>query len=135
MKRTIVIKNQQQELARVTEFVEEVCEDLEIDMRTMMKIQLAMEETVSNVILYAYPAESREDITIMAESDEKMLAFVITDRGEPFDPTVNEKADTETNPMDREQGGMGIFIVKNIMDEVSYCRIDNTNRLTMKKKL
>ena len=65
----------------------------------------------------------------------KELTFVLSDTGKPFDPTAKEDPDTETNPMDREQGGMGILIVKNIMNEVSYQRLGDTNQLTMKKKL
>ena len=94
-----------------------------------------MEEMVTNVIFYAYPKGTNADITLTAESDGQELTFVLSDTGKPFDPTAKEDADIESNPMDREQGGMGILIVKNIMNEVSYQRFGEENRLTMKKKL
>ena len=135
MKRELTIKNQEQELARVSEFMESVCEELELDMHQSMKLQLVIEEMMANVIFYAYPEGTSADITLTAESDGKELTFVLSDSGKPFDPTAKEDADTEINPMDREQGGMGILIVKNIMNEVSYQRLGEENRLTMKKTL
>ena len=135
MKRELTIKNQEQELARVSEFMESVCEELELDMHQSMKLQLVIEEMMANVIFYAYPEGTSADITLTAESDGKELTFVLSDTGKPFDPTAKEDADTEINPMDREQGGMGILIVKNIMNEVSYQRLGEENRLTMKKTL
>lgn len=135
MKRELTIKNEDQELMRVSEFIEGVGEELGLDTRTMMKLQLVMEEMVTNVIFYAYPRETSASITLTAESDGQELTFILSDNGKPFDPTAKEDADTETNPMDREQGGMGILIVKNIMNEVSYQRLGDENRLTMKKTL
>ena len=135
MKKLLTIKNNEEELVRVSEFIEDVSEEIGLDMGTMMKLQLVMEEMVSNVIFYAYPKSSVDDITLSVESDEKEITFILSDTGKPFDPTAKEDADININPMDREQGGMGILIVKNIMNEVSYQRLDGTNQLTMKKKL
>jgi serine/threonine-protein kinase RsbW len=135
MKRELTFKNEEQELLRVAEFMESVCDELQIDMHVAMKLQVAMEEMVTNVIFYAYPEGTSADITLTAESDDKELTFILSDTGKPFDPTAKEDADTEINPMDREQGGMGILIVKNIMNDVSYQRLGDINQLTMKKKL
>lgn len=135
MKRELTFKNEEQELSRVAEFVEGICDELQLDMHVAMKLQLAIEEMVTNVIFYAYPKGTSADITLTAESDGKELTFVLSDSGKPFDPTAKSDADIDVNPMDREQGGMGILIVKNIMNEVSYQRLGDTNLLTMKKKL
>lgn len=135
MKREIKFKNEEQELNRVAEFMEEVCDELQLDMHVSMKLQLAMEEMVTNVIFYAYPKGTSADITLTAESENQVLTFVLSDTGKPFDPTAKEDADIIANPMDRDQGGMGILIVKNIMNEVSYQRLGDENRLTMKKNL
>ena len=135
MKREVTFKNEDQELTRVSEFMESVCDELQLDRHVAIKLQVAMEEVVSNVIFYAYPEGTSADITLTAESDGKELTFVLSDTGKPFDPTAKEDTDLEVNPMDREQGGLGIIIVKNIMNEVSYQRLGDTNQLTMKKKL
>ena len=135
MKRELTFKNEEQELNRVAEFMETVCDELQLDMHVAMKLQVAIEEMVSNVIFYAYPEGTCADITLTAESDDKELALVLSDSGKPFDPTAKEDADIDVNPMDRDQGGMGILIVKNIMNEVTYQRLGEMNQLTMKKKL
>ena len=135
MKRLLTFKNEEQELNRVAEFMEGVCDELQLDMHMAMKLQLAMEEMVTNVIFYAYPEGTSADITLTAESDDNEVTFVLSDSGKPFDPTAKEDADLDVNPMDRDQGGMGILIVKNIMNEVTYQRLGETNQLTMKKQL
>lgn len=135
MKRELTFKNEEQELNRVAEFMETVCDELQLDMHVAMKLQVAIEEMVTNVIFYAYPEGTSADITLTAESDDKELALVLSDSGKPFDPTAKEDADIDVNPMDRDQGGMGILIVKNIMNEVTYQRLGEMNQLTMKKKL
>ena len=135
MKRELTFRNEEQELVRVAEFMENVCDELQLDMHVSMKLQVAIEEMVTNVIFYAYPEGTSADITLSAEYEGNELTFVLSDTGKAFDPTAKEDADIIANPMDREQGGMGILIVKNIMNEVSYQRLGDTNQLTMKKKL
>ena len=135
MKKEIRIKNQVDELERVNQFVEEIGEELGLDMELLMNLNLVMEEMVSNVIFYAYPQETSAEIELIAESDGKELTFVLSDQGKEFDPTMKEDADPNVNPMDRDIGGMGIYIVKNIMNQVSYQRLDGKNLLTMKKTI
>jgi serine/threonine-protein kinase RsbW len=100
-----------------------------------MNLNLVMEEMVSNVIFYAYPEGSTAEIELVAESDGKELTFVLSDKGKEFDPTAKEDADPNVNPMDRDIGGMGIYIVKNIMNQVTYQRLEGKNLLTMKKSI
>lgn len=135
MKRELTFKNEERELSRVAGFMEEICDELQLDMHVAMKLQVAMEEMVTNVIFYAYPQGTSAEISLTAESDGAELTFVLSDSGKPFDPTAKEDPDLDVDPMDREQGGMGILIVKNIMNEVTYQRLGDTNQLTMKKKL
>ena len=137
MKKEIRIKNQVGELERVNQFVEEIGEELGLDMELQMNLNLVMEEMVVNVISYAYPQGKEADIELLAESDGKELTFVLSDRGKEFDPTMNETGDTDmgVNPAERDLGGMGIYIVKTIMNEVTYQRLEGKNLLTMKKSI
>ena len=135
MKRELTFKNEENELNRVAEFMENVCEELQLDTHVAMKLQLAIEEMVVNVISYAYPKGTVSDISLTVEADGRELTLVLSDSGVPFDPTAKDEPDLDVDPMDRQQGGMGILIVKNIMNEVSYQRLGDTNQLTMKKKL
>ena len=135
MKKEIRIKNRLDELVRVNQLVEEIGEELGLDMELQMNLNLVMEEMVVNVISYAYPEGMEADIELLAESDGKELTFVLSDRGKEFDPTMNETTDSDMdiNPAERDLGGMGIYIVKNIMNEVTYQRLEGKNLLTMKK--
>lgn len=135
MKKKLVIRNQVGELARVASFVEDLSVELRLDMEARMNLNLALEEMVSNVIFYAYPKDTDGCIELMAESDGKELTLVLSDQGREFDPTLKSDTDMNVNPAERELGGMGIFIVKNILDEVSYQRQEGRNLLTMKMRL
>lgn len=135
MEKEICIKNRMDELMRVNQFVEEIGEELGLDMELLMNLNLVIEEMVVNVISYAYPEGKEADIELKAESDGKELTFILTDQGREFDPTLNVSADMDVNPAERDLGGMGIFIVKNIMNEVTYQRLEGKNLLTMKKDI
>ncbi len=135
MKKEITIKNHVSELERVSQFVEEIGEEQGLSMELRMNLNLVMEEMVSNVIFYAYPEGTEADIELTAESNGKELTFVLSDRGREFDPTAKKDPDTSVNPADREIGGMGIYIVKNIMNKVTYQRLEGKNLLTMKKNI
>ena len=133
MRKEIRIKNKISELEKVAQFIEEIGEELGLSMELQMNLNLVMEEMVTNVIFYAYPEGDVEDIELLAKSDGKELTFVLSDQGKEFDPTAKEDADPDINPADREIGGMGIFIVKNIMNKVTYQRLEGRNLLTMTK--
>lgn len=135
LKKELTIKNKIQELHRVAVFVESIGMELKLDGMMLNNLELVLEEAVSNVIFYAHPEGTEGDITLVAESDGSELTFILSDQGKAFDPTLKPDVDTDVNPTERKIGGLGIFIVKNIMNEVTYQRLDGHNLLTMKKKL
>lgn len=94
-------------------------------------LRLVVEELVSNVVNYS----TSQEITIDVEREEKLLRFVITDRGIPFDPLQKETPDITLSAVDRQIGGLGIFLVREIMSRVSYAYRDETNILTLEKDL
>ena len=115
MRKDLCIKNHLSELEKVAQFIEEIGEELGLDMELQMNLNLVLEEMVVNVIDYAYPEGTEADIELLAKSDGKELTFVISDQGREFDPTAKEDSDMSANPAERKLGGMGIYIVKNIM--------------------
>lgn len=135
MEKEISIKNRMEEMERVNLFIEEIGEELGLDMELQMNLNLVIEEMVVNTISYAYPEGTEADIELKAESNGKELTFVLSDSGREFDPTLSEDPDMNVNPADRKLGGMGIYIVKNIMNEVTYQRLEGKNLLTMKKNI
>ena len=100
-----------------------------------MSLNLALEEAVTNVILYAYPEGSDGLVDIEAVMSKDKLKFIISDSGQAFDPTAAPEADVTLGVEDRPIGGLGIYLVRNIMDTVSYERADGKNVLTLTKKL
>ena len=127
MKKELQIRNQVDDLQHVAAFVEEIADELQLSPELTMNFNLVLEEMVSNVIFYAYPKENDQPIILTATSDDDSISFIITDEGRAFDMSVN--------PADRQLGGMGIFITRQIMDDVTYQRIDGCNILTMTKRL
>jgi sigma-B regulation protein RsbU (phosphoserine phosphatase) len=90
---------------------------------------------VVNVIDYAYPIGQTGDVEVRVMSDGETMKTVITDSGVAFDPTAKEKADTSLSAEDRQIGGLGILLVRELMDTINYERIDGQNVLTLIKKL
>ncbi len=133
--RHLILHNDIQQIPQLAEFVENVADIAHLDVGLTMSLNLALEEAVSNVIMYAYPKGADGLVDIEAIIRKEVLEFVITDSGTPFDPTVAPEADVSLSLEDRPIGGLGIFLVKNIMDTVNYERTDGKNILKMTKKL
>ena len=131
----ITLSNDVQEIPLLNAFVDEVCEFNNLDPLTTMEMNLALEEAVVNVMSYGYPEGTKGYVDISAQSDSSCLKFVISDTGKPFDPTEKEDVDTSVSADQRAIGGLGIFLVKKMMDSIKYEYRDGHNILTLKKKL
>ena len=132
---TLVLKNDVHEVTRFSNFIKSVLEQLGIEKSLARKLRLAVEEAVVNVIDYAYPLGSEGDITIHVMSDGHSIRFKIIDAGVAFDPTAKEKADTTLSIDDRQIGGLGILLVRELMDTINYEREEGQNILTLIKNL
>ena len=135
MRKSIVLPNDIQEVPKLTDFVGEVCEEMGFDEMTTKQMKLAIEEAVVNVMNYAYPPGQRGDVTIEAASNDTRLKFTIIDSGKPFDPTVHADVDTTLPASERRIGGLGIHLVRQIMDSINYERVDSLNILTLRKNV
>lgn len=133
--RSLTLTNNVQDVPQLAAFVEGVCEETGFDASTAMQINLALEEAVVNIMNYAYPQGTFGNINIKAQANDVRLKFIITDSGSPFDPTVKEDADITLSAAERPIGGLGIFLVRQLMDSINYERIDGQNILTLRKKL
>ena len=132
---TLVIKNDVKEVSKFSEFMKSVVEKLDMEKSLGRQLRLAVEEAVVNVIDYAYPVGQQGEIEVRVMSDGKTLKTVITDSGVAFDPTAKEKADTTLSAEDRQIGGLGILLVREIMDTINYERQQGKNVLTLIKQL
>lgn len=117
-------------------FLEETAEAFGLDSALLMSLNLVMEEAVSNIIFYAYKdGETGKNIRISMELADDVLTIVLTDTGLAFDPTVREDPDVSLPAEERPIGGLGIFLIKKMMDEVAYRREEDTNVFIMRKKI
>ena len=135
MKRTLVLHNDVREVPELTAWVDSIAEAGSLLPGLVMSLNLALEEAVTNVILYAYPEGSDGLVDIEAIIHKDHLKFIISDSGKAFDPTAAPEVDITLDVEDRPIGGLGIFLVRNIMDSVQYERVDGKNILTMSKNL
>lgn len=101
----------------------------------IMHLQLAIEEALVNVISYAYPAGETGEIELSMLKIDGSIVIEISDRGIAFDPTQVADVDISASAEERGIGGLGIHLLKNLMDEVTYARQGAFNRLTLKKKI
>ena len=110
--------------------------ELGIDHKAAYKIHLALDELLTNVVSYAYEDEvGNMDIIYEIKDDPKVLEITIIDEGKPFNPLELKDPDLDSGVSERKIGGLGIFIVRQIMDEMEYVRKDNKNILTIRKKV
>jgi sigma-B regulation protein RsbU (phosphoserine phosphatase) len=133
--RSITLPNDIQTIPKLNNFVDIVCEAAKFDMALCMQLNLAIEEAVVNVMKYAYPQGVKGMVSIDATITEKELKFVISDNGTPFDPTAKTEVDTTLSAEERSIGGLGIHLIRQIMDSINYEYIERRNVLTLLKKL
>lgn len=135
MKKQIILENRIDELVRLSAFIDALGEEWSIAPEVVFNLQLALEECATNVIMYAYPPEEKQTLLVTAELVEHDLVLTIEDGGLPFDPTQVAEADTTLSAEERPIGGLGIFLVRQLMDTVAYQRIEGKNRLTLMKRI
>ena len=135
MEKTIILANEISEISRLYDFVEELGNEFSLSPDVTFNLNLVLEEAVVNIINYAYPNEEHESIYLSARLHEGSIVLVLTDTGKEFDPTMVPDADISLSAEDRQIGGLGIFLIRQIMNEVKYERIEGKNILTLEKKL
>ena len=131
--RQIVLKNRIEEIARMSAFVEEISQEFNLSMENTFNINLAIEEAVTNIIMYAYPKDEEHEFTLMVRHVVDRLIFKLVDTGKEFDPTVMPDADVTLSLEERPIGGLGIFLIRKVMDTLKYRREGDKNVLTMVK--
>lgn len=135
MEKSIILANDITEISRLATFIDEVGEAFSLTPDVVFNLNLVLEEAVVNIINYAYPKEEHQYIYLSAHLHEDSIVFVLTDTGKEFDPTLAPEADITLSADEREIGGLGIFLIRQIMNEVRYQRIDGKNVLTLEKRL
>lgn len=131
--RSIVLKNDVREVTQLDAFVKDTCSAIHLDEATATNVCLAVEEAAVNVMHYAYPEGTKGEIRIEAIVIDGKMTFEIRDDGKPFDPTVAAQPDITLSAKQRPIGGLGIYLIRQYMDAMSYKRENGSNILTLVK--
>jgi anti-sigma regulatory factor (Ser/Thr protein kinase) len=125
----LTLHNDVAEVPLLAEWVEQLGEELGLEMPEVFQLNLALEEAVVNVMNYAYEDSGLIDLSAKVVDSE--IVFVLEDSGKAFDPTQVDDPDITLSAEDRDIGGLGIFLVQQLMSGVTYSREDGKNVLTM----
>ena len=130
----IVIQNELSEIAKIIGAFEEFAGEHGIPMPITMKFNIVFDELLNNVISYAYRDEEEHEISIRIELVADRLTVTIADDGVPFNPLSAKTPDTKSSLEDRDISGLGIHLVRELVDDVSYHRRIGKNVLTLAKQ-
>lgn len=123
-------------LDEIREFVGEIARDGGFGAKDVYNIQLATDEAASNIIEHAYEGVSDGILELSCGMLDDTIKIVLTDHGEPFDPGSIPMPDLKADLSERKIGGLGIFLMRKLMDDVHYESYPekNSNTLTMIKR-
>jgi serine/threonine-protein kinase RsbW len=123
-------------LAMIREFVGRVGERAGMDTAELTKLELAVDEACANVIEHAYGSDSTREVTVKATVDLEAVQIEIVDTGRGFDPALVQQVDLDKLISQRKSGGLGMRLIKSLMDEVQYEIVPGQkNELRMVKRL
>jgi serine/threonine-protein kinase RsbW len=123
------------EIERLNRLVRQFGELHDVPSRTLYAVNLALDELVTNTVLYGFDDTSGQEVMVRIATAGSELVASVCDRGKPFDPLQVKPPDLSAPLEERELGGLGIHLVRSLMDHVSYARENNQNVLTVRKKI
>ena len=122
-------------LDEVILFIDQQLETAGCSMKNQMQIELAVEEIFVNIAHYAYGEQRGMAEITMEITTEQVARIGFIDNGTPYDPLAKEDPDVKLSAQERKIGGLGIYMVKKIMDDMRYEYRDGKNILTLEKSL
>ena len=131
------VEAERSNMQKVQDFVKgELEQDPAVSRTDLLQIHMVIDEIFGNIVSYAYE-DGAGDVVIMVDYDKAQgtVSLAFTDEGKPYNPLLKEDPDVTLSAKERSVGGLGIFMVKNTMDEIDYENKDGKNIFTMKKKV
>ena len=137
LKRKISIQNNMSELERLNAFLEMTGAEWGLAPELLFELNMASEEVVSNIIRYGYKVKmAGDDILVELAKEGEHLTMSFTDHGAAFNPLLVSPPDNLDKPArERKAGGLGIYLIRNMMDKVDYQRVNDCNILVLTKKI
>ncbi len=131
----VEIKNKLSEIERLARIVDDFGRRHRIDTQILYNTNLALDEILTNIISYAYDADGEHDIVIRLRLDQDQWTVEVEDDGRPFNPLHTSEPDTQQSLEDRPIGGLGVYLVRQSMNELEYRRQKDKNILVMRSKV
>ncbi len=135
MSTTIILKNEISEVQQLKAVMREYGKSHYIDQEVIQDVNLVFEEAVSNIIFYGYEDAEAHQVEVRIAISEGLLCVEIQDDAMPYNPLETPEPDLEIPFEDREIGGMGVHLMRSLMDELAYKREGEHNVLLMKKRI
>jgi serine/threonine-protein kinase RsbW len=129
------IANDIAELSRVAEAIDDFCAAHGIPAGNAFKLNIALEELLTNTISYGYSDAQRHEIAIDIVREGETIVIELSDDARPYDPLNAPPPDLDSAIEDRRVGGLGVHLVKTLMDDVRYAYRDGRNHVTLRKKI
>ena len=133
----ITVRAVPEQIDAVMDFVNRQLEALGCPEEARIDVDVAVDELLGNIIRYAYgPGRGEVTVRVEAQREPKTVILTFLDQGAPFDPLAEERPDTTSLPArERPMGGLGLYLVRSLVDEIAYARRDSRNVLTVRKKI
>ena len=132
----LVVKAVAENIPTVTDFVDKILEEHSCDMKAKIQINIAIDEILANISQYAYETDDGEvSVSVQVMDAPKRAIITFVDSGVPYNPITKEDPDTSLSAEERKIGGLGIFMVKKSMNDMSYEYVNNCNVLKITKNI
>jgi anti-sigma regulatory factor (Ser/Thr protein kinase) len=131
----VALKNDLAELERVSRVLDEFGQRHAIPAAALFDLHLALDEILTNVVSYGYDDHEEHAITVRLTLRPQRIAIEVEDDGRPFNPLDAPAPDTQQPIDERPVGGLGIYLVRRVMDDLEYRRQEGKNVLVMHKTL
>lgn len=132
---TLSVEASTEHLAEVRDFVASHAENIGLNQKMISEIRLAVDEAYTNIIKHAYGNNSAETVNIEIGSDDDQLWITLIDSGKSFDPESYREPDLMKRIKEKKRGGMGVYLIRKVMDQVHYNRKGESNEIRMVKNI
>ena len=135
--REMTVNATPEQIGKVVDFVDEQLTTLGCSDEVRTDVDVAIDELLGNIVQYAYGSQAGTvTVCVDVEMDPPSAVITLMDSGVPFNPLTEERPNTTSLPAkERPLGGLGLFLVKELMDELTYCYQDGHNVLAVRKAL
>ena len=130
----LTMTNDLSDLEKLHSFLEEIRDRVPVSKKCLFETNLALEEVFSNVLSYGFNNHTEHFLKITISTAQNVLNIRVEDDGKPFNPLEAKEPALQYDIENRPLGGLGIHLIKNLMDDIHYKRYRNRNVLTMKKE-